>query len=241
MGICTHCGAPLDAGARFCVRCGTPRPDAPTETRPTWAPPTLPPTPLPPAPPHQRTPDGYVRVGPSLVPVWLVGLIAALVLAGGGTAAYLLLAAVGQPSPVVVPGPTDSASATETPADTPTDTPPDTPTPDTPTPGTPTPDTPTPPSSDPAAVVQQYYADLNAHDFASAWQLGGANIAGTTEAQWEAGFSNTRSIQVQAADDQSAPGVVDAVISSTQSDGSVQSYSGTYTVAGGVITAANIH
>lgn len=237
MGICTNCGAPLDATARFCVRCGTPRADAPTETRRAWTPPA--------PPPHQSAADGFLRVGPTVLPVWLVGLIAALVLAGGGTAAYLLLAGVGQPSPVVVPGPngSDSSSAdqssTDTPTDTPTDSLTDTST-DSPTPDTPTPDTPTPPSDDPAAVVQQYYADLNAQDFPAAWQLGGDNIAGESYAQWQAGFSNTRSIQVQATDDPSTPGVVDATISSTQTDDSVQTYTGTYTVSGGVITAAAI-
>ncbi|WP_052433876.1 zinc ribbon domain-containing protein [Streptacidiphilus melanogenes] len=244
MTNCGYCGAPFDAAARFCVRCGSPRGANQPEPQPVWAP-------QPPAP-YESAPDGFLRIGPTVLPVWLFGLIAALVLGGGGTAAYLLLASPGGNSPVVVAGPADTGSPSATDqgstdqgsADqgstdqSSTDGSSDSQTTDTPTPE---PTTPPTPSDDPAAVVQQYYADLNAQDFTSAWQLGGDNIAGTSYAQWQSGFGDTQDIQVQATDDASNPGVVDAVITSTQTDGSVQNYSGTYTVSGGVITAADIH
>jgi len=93
--------------------------------------------------------------------------------------------------------------------------------------------------SDPVAVVTQFYADITAHDYGAAWALGGDNIAGTSYANWAAGYGTTAAIAVTAAED-SGSDQVTASISATQTDGSVRSYSGTYTVQDGVITSAQI-
>lgn len=93
--------------------------------------------------------------------------------------------------------------------------------------------------SDPVAVVTQFYADISAHDYAAAWALGGANIAGTSYSNWVAGYGTTAAITVTAAED-SGSSQVTASISATQTDGSVRNYIGTYTVQDGVIVSAQI-
>jgi len=93
--------------------------------------------------------------------------------------------------------------------------------------------------SDPAAVVTQFYADITAHDYGAAWALGGDNLAGTSYANWVAGYGTTAAIAVTAADNTGSDQAT-ASISATQTDGSVRNYSGTYTVQNGVIVGAQI-
>lgn len=93
--------------------------------------------------------------------------------------------------------------------------------------------------SDPVAVVTQFYADITAHNYSAAWALGGANIAGTSYANWVAGYGTTAAIAVTAVEDTGSDQVT-ASISATQTDGSVRNYSGTYTVQNGVIVSAQI-
>jgi hypothetical protein len=93
--------------------------------------------------------------------------------------------------------------------------------------------------SDPVAIVTQFYADITAHDYAAAWVLGGANIAGTSYSNWVNGYATTAAIAVTAAED-SGSDQVTATISATQTDGSVRNYTGTYTVQNGVIVSAQI-
>ena len=89
------------------------------------------------------------------------------------------------------------------------------------------------------AVVMQYYQDITNGDYADAWNLGGANIGGSDYAGWAAGYANTTSIYLNSYSDFGSDQVsVDLV--STQTDGSVSTYTGTYTVANGVIVAAQI-
>ena len=89
------------------------------------------------------------------------------------------------------------------------------------------------------AVVQQFYQDINDQDYSDAWALGGDNIGGSDYAGWVAGYDTTVSVSLGTfsafGSDQ-----VQASLSAVQSDGSVRTYEGTYTVSGGVIVAANI-
>jgi hypothetical protein len=95
------------------------------------------------------------------------------------------------------------------------------------------------PFANAAAVVTQYYQDLSNGDYAGAWGLGGANIAGTNYHTWVAGYATTTGVTLNA-ESQWNSTTVSASITATQSDGGSTSYQGTYTVEGGVITAANI-
>ncbi|MEY9876177.1 cytoskeletal protein RodZ [Streptacidiphilus sp. MAP12-33] len=222
MATCANCGAPFDVGTRFCVRCGHPR--GPEQFAP--------------ARPGVPVPPGFVRVGPTILPVWLVAVVTVLAFAGGAGATYLLTSSPGQqsaassvvpspePPPPTDPGPTDPGPTDPGPTDPgPTD------------PAT----TDTPSSGDPAAVVQQYYDDLNAGDYQAAWQLGADNFAGTSYSRWQSGFAGTAHVDLQVTDDPADPTLADVVITSTQTDGSTQQYTGTYTVQGGLIVAADVH
>ena len=89
------------------------------------------------------------------------------------------------------------------------------------------------------AVVQQFYQDINNGDYSGAWALGGDNIGGSDYAGWVAGYDTTVSVTLGTfsafGSDQ-----VQASLSALQSDGTTNTYEGTYTVSGGVIVAANI-
>ena len=89
------------------------------------------------------------------------------------------------------------------------------------------------------AVVQQFYQDINDGDYSDAWALGGDNIGGSDYAGWVAGYDTTVSVS---AGTFSAFGSdqVQASLSALQSDGTTNTYEGTYTVSGGVIVAATI-
>ena len=89
------------------------------------------------------------------------------------------------------------------------------------------------------SVVLQFYADLNSHNYAAAWNLGGFNIGGSDYNGWVAGYATTASINVSSYGTWN-DGTVWADISATQTDGSVRTYSGTYTVSNGAIVSANI-
>ncbi|MGD3111872.1 hypothetical protein [Streptomyces sp. YGL11-2] len=222
MPSCLRCGADLGGtAASLCPRCGTPRQDG------TWHGTYQP----------RAAADDYVRVGPTILPRWMLWLLAA-VLVGGGVATYLLLHSPSDASPRTVDA-------------TPWTTPP-------PVPGTApvTPgygDTPTvlytppnalapsaaPTSDDAGAVVEQFYRDINDHDFAAAWKLGGQNIGGASYQDWQAGYDTTAHIEVGVEHAEGA-GQITAVINATQTDGSTKVFRGTYTVSGGAIVSADI-
>jgi hypothetical protein len=95
------------------------------------------------------------------------------------------------------------------------------------------------PPANAAAVVTQYYQDLSNGDYADAWALGGANIAGTDYSTWVAGYATTTSVTLNT-ESQWNSDTVSVNITATQSDGGSTSYQGTLTVEGGVITSANV-
>lgn len=90
-----------------------------------------------------------------------------------------------------------------------------------------------------SAVVEQYYQDITDHDYAAAWALGGANIAGESYGQYVAGFAGTAGISLGTVSDFGSD-QVSAVLYATQTDGSVKVFQGTYTVSGGVLVGASI-
>ena len=79
------------------------------------------------------------------------------------------------------------------------------------------------------AIVSQFYQDLTNHDY-----IGGSDYNG-----WAAGYATTASIDITSYGTWN-DGTVWADISATQTDGSIRTYSGTYTVANSVIVSANI-
>ena len=104
-----------------------------------------------------------------------------------------------------------------------------------------------PTPQDAAAVIQGYYAAINARDFSRAHALwaDGGNASGKTLQQFGEGFADTGHVEVTVA----APGAVDAAagsryievpitIRSTQRDGSVRRYAGTYTLRRAVVDGA---
>jgi serine/threonine-protein kinase len=100
---------------------------------------------------------------------------------------------------------------------------------------------PAPPSPPPpgvlAATVRTYYAAINHHRYARAWRLGGRNTGQTYHA-FVSGFAGTAHDTVTI---QSVSGdVVAAQLAAQQTDGTVKTYRGSYTVAGGVITQFNV-
>jgi hypothetical protein len=101
-----------------------------------------------------------------------------------------------------------------------------------------TPSTVAPPPPDAqAATVRAYYAAINNHHYARAWRLGGRN-SGTTYQDFVNGFATTAHDAVTI---QSVSGdTVTAQVTAEQTDGTVKTYQGTYTVNGGVITQFNV-
>ncbi|MFE7311822.1 hypothetical protein ACFU7T_01715 [Streptomyces sp. NPDC057555] len=231
MPSCSHCGAPYpDAAATSCPRCGTLRAKSPTWGGGTTGQPT-------PSTHHTHptrpTTPGYIRVGPTVLPSWLPWLLAVLLI-GGGIAAYAV-ASSAPDSPAVdfPPSTTDPYTAPPTAPGhdlQPNPTAPD----DLPT----TPD-PTPTADSPSALVERFYAAINAHDFATAWELGGKNIGGAAYGDWVAGYGTTRQITVSAMGTTS-PDKAGAVVRALQNDGTVKVYQGTYTVSDGTIVDAEI-
>jgi len=100
---------------------------------------------------------------------------------------------------------------------------------------------PAPPSPPPpgvlAATVRAYYAAINHHRYARAWRLGGRNTGETYHA-YISGFAGTAHDAVTI---QSVSGdVVTGRLVAQQTNGTVKTYQGSYTVEGGVITRFNV-
>jgi serine/threonine protein kinase len=89
----------------------------------------------------------------------------------------------------------------------------------------------------PAATAEAYIAAINAHDYAKAWNLGGKNT-GSSYSAFVNGFNGTATDNLTVLS--VAGNVVTVRLAATQTDGSVKSYQGTYTVVGGVITQSHI-
>jgi eukaryotic-like serine/threonine-protein kinase len=93
------------------------------------------------------------------------------------------------------------------------------------------------PASSLATTVLAYYAAINQHHYARAWRLGGRNTGETCRA-FVSGFAGTANDAVTI---QSVSGdVVTAQLVAEQTDGTVKTYQGSYTVEGGVITEFNV-
>ncbi|MFJ5880879.1 hypothetical protein [Kitasatospora cineracea] len=90
-----------------------------------------------------------------------------------------------------------------------------------------------------SAVVAQYYQEINDHDYADAWALGGKYIGGSDYNGWVRGYATTASIYLGTSSEFGS-GQVRAVIYAVQTDGSTKTYEGTYTVSGGVLVSASI-
>jgi eukaryotic-like serine/threonine-protein kinase len=95
--------------------------------------------------------------------------------------------------------------------------------------------------SGPAAVVQAYYAAINDHNCGTAWSLGGDNISaanGQTYQQFCQGFSATSRDVLTI--DSVAGDTVTVTILAEHTDGSSQTFQGSYVVSNGVIDSASI-
>ncbi len=87
--------------------------------------------------------------------------------------------------------------------------------------------------------MAQFYQDITDGNYA-AWALGGDNLSnGVGYAAWVPGYSTTASITLNTFS-QFGASTVYARLTATQTDGTVKTYAGTYTVSGGVIVAADI-
>jgi hypothetical protein len=89
------------------------------------------------------------------------------------------------------------------------------------------------------AVVEQYFAAINAGNYALAWSLGGMNIQQGSYDSFVQGFAGTSSDTVTVV---SASGnTVTVQLDAAQTDGTHKYFAGTYTVKDGVIVSADIH
>jgi hypothetical protein len=89
----------------------------------------------------------------------------------------------------------------------------------------------------PVATVRAYVAAINGHRYARAWRLGGRNTGGSYP-QFASGFSTTARDTLTIV---SVSGdVVNARITAHETDGTVNTYQGTYTVDSGVITGFDV-
>jgi hypothetical protein len=172
--------------------------------------------------------------------------VAIVVVAGGGYALFHTLqdhhsspnrqnAVAGAPQSPAPPSPTPNFDAPAVDSPSPTDST------DVPTPtdsGTSTDSaSPSPGSQDPASVVLAYFAAINAQDYQQAWNLGGENLDSTYQS-FVSGFTNTSQDSATAQDIDASTASVQ--LTATQTDGSVQNFSGTFTVVNGVITSASM-
>jgi cytoskeletal protein RodZ len=102
---------------------------------------------------------------------------------------------------------------------------------------TPRPTVPARPPAGPVATVRAYIAAINGHDYARAWNLGGRNMGGSYSG-FVSGFSTTARDTLTIT---SVSGdVVTAQLTAQQTDGTVDTYQGTYTVGHGVIVGADV-
>jgi len=95
--------------------------------------------------------------------------------------------------------------------------------------------------SGPAAVVQAYYAAINHHDCGTAWNLGGDNLSaaqGQTYQQFCQGFNTTNHDILTV--DSVAGNTVTVTIVAEHTDGSSQTYRGSYLVGNGAIESASV-
>ncbi|WP_425830144.1 hypothetical protein [Streptomyces fractus] len=227
MRYCIHCGVRVQEPERpLCPGCGAPHeggaPEGPRPAAPT------------------DTPE-YVRVGSTRLPRWLpAALVAVIVVAGvavGVSVANSPDDSQGSAPQAAPLTPATTTDTTEPDADTydqATELPSYSSEPD----DTEEPEETETEAAEDETVVTTYYDYINARDFRAAWDLGGSNLDSGSFDDWSAGFDTTDHISVEVADQGS--GQVDARISASQTDGTVRTYAGTYTVQDGEIVAAKI-
>lgn len=92
--------------------------------------------------------------------------------------------------------------------------------------------------ADAATTVEAYFDAINARDFRRAWELGGKNTTDGSYASFVAGFANTAQDIVDILTVRGC--IVTVTLDAVQTDGSVRSFAGAYTVRGGVIVGADI-
>jgi hypothetical protein len=206
-------------GAQFGGATGGPPSAAPDQTHQLWqGSGGYPPAGQPAGPPPRRR-------GKAL-PVFL-GLVAVAILAGAAFV-VLHLHAKGQagPKPTVTITRTHHASPSSGPSTSPS-----------PSSSATSPSPSTSPSgtagASPQAVVQQYYTDINDHDYRGAYAINQHVHPTQTYAEFKAGYASTQSVTLTIV---SASGdTVNVRFTSTHTDGTVYNYSGTYTVQNGQI------
>jgi hypothetical protein len=96
-------------------------------------------------------------------------------------------------------------------------------------------------ASGPAAIVQDYFAAINKHDCATAWNLGGNNISAAKSQNYQQfcqGFSTTSHDDLTV--DSVSGNTVAVTIVAHNTDGSSQTFRGTYVVGNGVIDSATV-
>ncbi|AUI57576.1 hypothetical protein [Amycolatopsis sp. BJA-103] len=90
-----------------------------------------------------------------------------------------------------------------------------------------------------AQTVIAYYDAINRGDFSTAWSLGGQRLAkGGTLASYAKGYATTSWAALTVTSVSGNTVYVD--LSARQTDGSLRTFSGSYTVSNGAITSANM-
>ena len=92
-------------------------------------------------------------------------------------------------------------------------------------------------TADPANTVRAYFAAISNRDYGQAWKLGGQNT-GSSYSSFVSGLTTTANDTVTIL---SVSGnVVTARLTAQQTDGTIKSYQGTYTISNGVIVGFNV-
>ena len=93
------------------------------------------------------------------------------------------------------------------------------------------------PFADPGATVRAYFAAITSRDYARAWKLGGQNT-GSSYSSFASGLTTTANDAVTILS--ISGNVVSARLTAQQTDGTVKTFQGTYTVSKGVIVGFNV-
>jgi Protein kinase domain len=88
----------------------------------------------------------------------------------------------------------------------------------------------------PAQIVREYFNAINQHRYKAAWQLRKEN---ESLAKFKAGYASTARDTVRIIGH--SGDVVTAKLIALQTDGTVKTYEGTYTVTGGIISSTDVH
>lgn len=104
------------------------------------------------------------------------------------------------------------------------------------------------PDSTPAAIVRRYYAAIAAHDYDAAYALWGQNgqTSHQSRTQFAAGFAQTANVHVTITDSVRIEGAagsqyatIPVAVDATLRDGSMQHFTGTYTLRRAMVTGAS--